>query len=362
MRRFLAMITVSALMMMVATVALGAAVTEPSGLHSYKDVFGSVSYSGSDGSTFWASPWKEIGEGDGPSIGAVYVGADPYCADYKCLHILGQGETFSLIGVVRGADLSKYQEANLKYDVKRLFDGNLGGKANAELLVQVSTDGSKWDTIDSFVLETTDPNPIQSNMQIKNWISKTFEVRFVVTGTLGSEVFIDNVEIKGAIPPVPTTTTTTTTVPTTITTIKTTTTTTKQETTTTTKLRPITTTTEATTTNTSARDTTTTTTGPTTTTTTIGVAMAVPPATPPTGSGIRETASGMQANYSPGLFGSMAVGQPEVLGVELTADYKMAVEVIESSWVWMVVLLVVIAGAIVSGLDWRKSLRILPDS
>ncbi|MFV1961973.1 MAG: hypothetical protein ACC658_09070, partial [Acidimicrobiia bacterium] len=82
MRRFLAMITVSALMMMVATVALGAAVTEPSGLHSYKDVFGSVSYSGSDGSIFWESPWKEIGEADGPSIGAVHVAVDPYCADY----------------------------------------------------------------------------------------------------------------------------------------------------------------------------------------------------------------------------------------------------------------------------------------
>jgi hypothetical protein len=368
MRRFLAMITVSALMMMVATVALGNEVTEPSGLHSYEDVFGSVSYSGSDGSLFWESPWKEIGEGDGPSIGAVYVDVDPYCADYKCLHILGQGESFSLIGVVRRADLSEFKEAQLAYEVKRLFGGNLEG--NAKLLVQVSADGSTWDTIDSYVLETTDSNPIRSSKPIKTWISEAFAVRFVVTGILGSEVFIDNVQITGSVPSKPTTTTTTT-VPTTVTTtkttttvttIKTTTTTTKPlPTTTTTKPLPTTTTTDATTTTTSAPDTTTTT-APTTTTTTTGVVVVVPPATPPTGSGIRETAFGVQADYSSGLFGSMTRGQPEVLGVELDADYKMAVEVIESSWAWMVVLLVVIAGAIVSGLDRRKSPGIPPDA
>jgi hypothetical protein len=379
MRRSLAMITVLALMMMLATVALGAAVTQPPGLHSYKDAFGSVSYSGSDGSIFWESPWKEIGEGDGPSEGAVYVGIDPYCADYKCLHIFGQGEPVSLIGVVRSADLSEFKEANLAYEVKRLFDGNLEGNANAKLLVQVSADGSKWDSIDSYVLETTDSNPIRSSKPITNWISQTFAVRFVVTGTLGSEVFIDNVQITGSVPSEPTTTTTTT-VPTTVTTIKTittvttikpTTTTTKPGPTTTTtgyatttKPPPTTTTTEPTTTTTSALDTTTTTapTSTTTTTTTTGVAVALPPATPPTGSGIQQTAFGIQADYSSGLFGSVAAGQPEVLGVELNANYKMAVEVIEASWVWMVVLLVVIAGAIVSGLDRRKSPGIQPDA
>jgi hypothetical protein len=57
----------------------------------------------------------------------------------------------------------------------------------------------------------------------------------------------------------------------------------------------------------------------------------------------------------------MEMGQPEVLRVELSADYKMAVEVIESSWVWMVGLLVVIAGAIVTGIDRRKTLETPPE-
>ena len=45
----------------------------------------------------------------------------------------------------------------------------------------------------------------------------------------------------------------------------------------------------------------------------------------------------------------------------MSADYKMAVEVIESSWVWMVGLLVVIAGAIVTGIDRRKTLETPPE-
>ncbi|MCZ6736694.1 MAG: hypothetical protein O7B77_01820, partial [Actinobacteria bacterium] len=155
--------------------------------------------------------------------------------------------------------------------------------------------------------------------------------------TLGAEVFIDNVEIKGTFASEPTTTTTT-----------------GATTTTTTP-----TTTEATTTTTTRQ--TTITTEPTATTTTTEIGVVAPTDIPPSGSGIRETASGVQAGYSSGLFGSMEMGQPQVLTVELSADYKMAVEVIESSWVWMVGLLVVIAGAIVTGIDRRKTLETPPE-
>ena len=311
MRRLLALLTVSALMM-VATADVQAK-TEVS--QSYLDLFGSVSYSGSDGSISWESPWKEIGEGDGPSNGAVHVDVDSLCPDMRCLQIFGQGETYSLIGLVRSVDLSVFEDVDLSYDVKRLFDENLEDTLeeteDAELLIQVSTDGSEWKTIDNFGLETTDPNPIQRVHGADNWISKGFAVRFVVTGTLVGEVFIDNVEIQGTLVPQPTTTTTTTT------------------------------------------------TAPTTTSTTVA-AVVLPPPAPPPESGIRETASGVQADFSSDLFGSMETGYPEVLEVELNADYKMAVEVIESSWVWMIGLLLVIAAAIVGGLDRRKTLRISP--
>jgi len=347
MRRLLAVLTVSALMM-VATAALGAVEAEPARLASFLDLFGSVSYSGSDGSISWESPWKEIGEGDGPSNGAVHVDVDPLCVGVKCLHIFGTGETHSLLGVARSADLSVFEDAELSYDVKRLLDENLEDTLeeteDAELLIQLSTDGSEWKTIDSFGLETTDSNPIHRTHGADNWISEGFAVRFVVTGTLGGEVFIDNVEIQGTLVPQPTTTTTTTT-----TTAPTTTTTTA----------PTTTTTTAPTTTTTTAPTTTTTTAPTTTSTTVA-AVVLPPPAPPPESGIRETASGVQADFSSDLFGSMETGYPEVLEVELNADYKMAVEVIESSWVWMIGLLLVIAAAIVGGLDRRKTLRISP--
>jgi hypothetical protein len=343
-RRFSAILTVSALMM-VATAAQGAG-----GPQSYKDRFDSVSYSGSNGSIYWESGWKEVGESTGPFEGAVHVGIDPYCADYKCLHILGQGETYSLIGAMRHADLSEFDEAELSFDVRRLFDEELEDIADAKLLVQVSTDGSKWKIISTLGLMKTDSSPIHKTKGINKWISEGFAFRFVVTGTLGAEVFIDNVEIKGTVASEPTTTTTEAT---TTTTEATTTTTTGATTTTTTP-----TTTEATTT-TTTRQTTITTEPTATTTTEIGVV--APTETPPSGSGIRETASGVQADYSSGLFGSMEMGQLEVLEMELSADYKMAVEVIESSWVWMVGLLVVIAGAIVTGIDRRKTLETPPE-
>ncbi|MFB3051792.1 MAG: hypothetical protein ACE1Z0_07385, partial [Acidimicrobiia bacterium] len=232
MRRFSAILTVSALMM-VATAAQGAG-----GPQSYKDRFDSVSYSGSNGSIYWESGWKEVGESTGPFEGAVHVGIDPYCADYKCLHILGQGETYSLIGAMRHADLSEFDEAELSFDVRRLFDEELEDIADARLLVQVSTDGSKWKIISTFGLMKTDSSPIHKTKGINSWISEGFAVRFVVAGTFGAEVFIDNVEIKGTFASEPTTTTTeattTTKVTTTTTTGATTTTTTGVTTTTTT--------------------------------------------------------------------------------------------------------------------------------
>ncbi|MCZ6519496.1 MAG: hypothetical protein O6853_06840, partial [Actinobacteria bacterium] len=324
MRRFSAILTASALMM-VATAAQGAG-----GPQSYKDRFDSVSYSGSNGSIYWESGWKEVGDSTGPFEGAVHVGIDPYCADYKCLHILGQGETYSLIGAMRHADLSEFDEAELSFDVRRLFDEELEDIADAKLLVQVSTDGSKWKIISTFGLMKTDSCPIHKTKGINSWISEGLAVRFVVTGTLGAEVFIDNVEIKGTFASEPTTTTTEATTTTTTGATTTTeatpttkvTTTTAEATTTTTRATTTTTTpttTEATTTTTTRQTTITTEPTATTTTTTTEIGVVAPTDIPPSGSGIRETASGVQADYSSGMFGSMEMGQLEVLEMELSA-------------------------------------------
>lgn len=57
----------------------------------------------------------------------------------------------------------------------------------------------------------------------------------------------------------------------------------------------------------------------------------------------------------------MDMSEPDVLGIEISADYEMAVELIESSWIWMIGLLLVVATAIVSGLDRRRSRIQIPE-
>jgi hypothetical protein len=72
----------------------------------------------------------------------------------------------------------------------------------------------------------------------------------------------------------------------------------------------------------------------------------------PEGSGIRQTARGLQANFDPSLFGELTPISP-ITGVDLQARFSMAVEIIEASWAWMVLLALVIAWSIVSGMERR---------
>lgn len=341
MRRSLAGLSVVAMLLIPMQVL---AIVSVSG--TYKDTFSGGGYSGSDGTLFWESPWKEIGEADGPDNGDVFVGSHAYCANAKCLNIIGDGEFVELIGVIRYADLGMFATAELSYDVKRLFDEALKGTAKAELLVQVSADGASWKTVKNLGLETTDGAPIHKSHNITNWISKGFAVRYVVTGTLGSGVFVDNVEIKGELTK-PTTTTTTT--------------------------KPTTTTTQRPTTERPTTTTTTTTLPPTTTTTSTttpddgdNAAGAIPNDGPPPGTGIREAETGMQADYKTSLFGKMEMEMEmekhSVLGIELSADYLIAVEVIEASWTWMLGLGLIIAWAIVSNVERKRPDKGLAES
>jgi hypothetical protein len=98
---------------------------------------------------------------------------------------------------------------------------------------------------------------------------------------------------------------------------------------------------------------TTTTLGIETTTTTTSEELALKPGRTPPSSGPRQAATGIQTGYQTGLFGSFGVNQPEVLGVELSADLRTAVEVIRASWIWMLALAAVVATLIVTGLDHR---------
>lgn len=358
MRRALAAMTVAA-MMIAATAVLAA-----TGVESYRDEFGAISYSGSDGTLDWGNPWKEIGENknDDPSSGAVQVVSHDFCVGDNCLRIGGEGLLLlSETGAMRFADLGDFEDADLCYQVRRNFDDPLDTsllddplleETSDKLLVQVTSDGTDWNTIRSYRLNTTDAEADSRCDGVKNWISAGFGLRFVVTkGLLDGEVYIDNVEVKGTVTSSTTTTTTTT---------QATTTTTSDSqsngtTSPTSEEAETATSTEEEATTEQAEDTGTTATGDTDDGLTAAIDPAQPPTGPSFGDGIRVTDNGVQADFRPGLFGSMDRDGPQVLGAALAFDYRMAVEAIEAAWLQVLVLAALIAGALVVGLDRRST-------
>lgn len=320
------------------------ALAESSEYLSYLDTFETGGYAGSHGSIPWESTWKEIGESDGPDAGVWQVHHEEGCADGACAHAVSAGEKYEAIGIVRAADLSMFQYVELCYDITRDFEDDGKGLADARLLVQVTSDGETWSTIKDLELQASDGGPLHKSHDISKWISKSFAVRYLVTGTLTGAVYVDNVEIQGTIPPATTTTTSTTT------------TTTRPKPTTTTTVRPTTTSTVPETTTTSS---TTSTTLPLATTTTSpdddeGFVGATPTDGPPPGTGLREADMGIQADYDATIFGNMEMDEPQVLGFEVAAEYRLAAEAIEASWMWMLSLGVIVAWAIVSNMDRRR--------
>jgi hypothetical protein len=347
---------------LVLTGSLAAAATTN---ESYKDKFESIGWGGSSGSLNWSGPWVEINDDNDEKEGNVRVVSSGDCASGNCIQINPLTTLLGGIGARRSADTSIFQEAELCFDIK-----TTGGLA-AQLFVEVNSGGG-WQTLETFNLAS--PMIDHPELDITEHLSEGFSLRFRYVGVLlGSPVLIDNVEISGPrIEEVEEPTTTTTTAPTTTTTEDDGTTTTRPRTTTTTTRPDTTTTTEPTvattpTTTPAANSigadmtTTTSTTTPDEDETPTLVA-ALGGDEPPgpggpgggiDGSGIRQTARGLQADFDSGLFGQVSAVSP--IGVDFDARYSLAAEVIESTWVWMVLLAVVIAWSIVSGMERRRS-------
>lgn len=343
---------VVAVLMAISTVAVAG--VEETG--SYKDAFTTgVSYAGSDGSIHWVTSWQEVGEQNGPVQGKIHVDADPDCYDHKCLHIFGEGETFEYDGALRYADASMFEDADLCYELSGRRDGE--PDEDVRIWIKVTDDyGESWDIVHNFRLDDLVDNPKHPSVNVSNWLTEGFGVKFVVGGDLEGEFFVDNVEIKGSVETTSTSSTTSTTEGTTSTTEHETTSTTEPKSTTTTSELPTTTTVEraSTTIGPSRSADTTSTTVAETTTTTVAAGLPPGPVDPPSNTGLRTTDNGVQASYSSELFGSMDTGAPEVLGVDFEANYSMAVEVFSATWVWLVALLLIIATAIVTGLERRR--------
>ncbi len=331
---------------------------------SYADEFMSIRYSRNDGTLDWASNWTEVND-DGTVFGGdVHVANDSYCADDPCLNLYASLLQLQAIAAQRCADTSVFSNVEISFDMRRRFPLLVG----PTLRVKVSTNGGgSWSTIATYPLNVNDGS-VQHKVITGDWVSEDFMLKFEGSGLVNGEVFIDNVVVTGepAETGTTTTSTTTTTKPTTTTTSSPTTTTTRPTTTTTgddttsTTLGSTTTTNPPTTTPTPGQATTTTD-DPGTTTTGAGGNGGGPGPDRPGGSGggpgdggLRDTGTGIQGNFQASLFGEMAP-MTALEPADVVLDYKMAVEVIESSWGWMLLLGGVIAWSVVKGLDRRKT-------
>ena len=369
----------------VAIALMGLAVTASAHeTEHYKDKFTSISWHGSDGTLPWPGPWSEIGDDGDEKKGNVRVVSASNCSG-TCMRMSALTTLLGSIGAVRSADTSFLEEITLSFDVR-----STSSLLASTLDVQVNGGGG-WVGVAQYNLAPGINE--HASIDVSDFSSEDFQVRFLFSGLLlSSEVFVDTVEILGTYIEPPTTTTvpqtTTTTTPTTTTTQPSTTTTSGPEgTTSTTTTQPgggksTTTTTQpgggksTTTTLPGDTDGSTTSTRPDSTTTTI---IAGGPGGPgqgggpdgggpdgegtdgddatnafaPGGSGIRAAARGLQANFQGDLYGDVR-SVSALNGIDFQANFNMAVEVIEASWAWIVLLGLVIAYSIVSGLDRRR--------
>jgi hypothetical protein len=376
----------------VAIALMGLAVTASAHeTEHYKDKFTSISWHGSDGSLPWPGPWSEIGDDGDEKKGNVRVVSSGNCSG-TCMRMSALTTLLGSIGAVRSADTSLLEGITLSFDVR-----STSSLLASTLDVQVNGGGG-WVGVAQYNLASGINE--HASIDVSDFSSENFRVRFLFSGLLlSSEVYVDTVEILGTyVEPTTTTTTTvpqsttTTTVPTTTTTQPSPTTTSGAEGTTSTTIpgsgspAPTTTTQPGggkSTTTTAPGDTdgSTTSTTPDSTTTTI---IAGGPAGPgqgggpdgggpdgsgpfdggtngdgstdafaPGGSGIRAAARGLQANFQGDLYGEVR-SVSALNGIDFQADFSMAVEVIAASWAWIVLLGLVIAYSIVSGLDRRR--------
>lgn len=315
---------------------------------SYIDHFDQSSYSGSNGTLPWGTPWVEVGESDGPAAGSVRVVPDAGCKAGHCLRIASALLELQQAGAARFADTSIFATATLSFEMvaETLGLGDLiGALAGASLSVEVTVDsGAKWKMIyQGSLLDLLDPGA--KVLSLDPYLSTGFGVRFLAQDLLGGEVMIDDVEVVGAVRPPPTTTTPTTVPATTPTT------TTVAAPTSTSGGGPGSVTTPPTT----LRSSTTSTTQPPRETTTSTSLPAVEPAPPAGGGsspsdgpgGLRASASGLQASAD----------LPSFRPIGLVAGQRSGVERIASEWLNLVSLALVVSGFSVAGVDRRRRSR-----
>jgi hypothetical protein len=344
--------------------------TASGGTEHIKDKFVSISWGGSDGSLPWSGPWSETGDDDDETKGNVRVVSSGNCASGNCLRLSALTTLTGAIGVVRTADTSDLAETTLSFDLE-----TTASLLGSQLVVQVS-DGDGWVTVAEYEWDSAQHD--DPTIDVSEFRSEDFSVGFMFTGAvLAGEAFIDNVEITGTLveetttTTAPTTTTSTTAPPTTTTSAPTTTTTQPAAAPATSRPESVGSTPSTTSTTVAVAGVTSTTTAggsgpdrdsdvpvPSTAPTPVGEVGIEPvpedDGAAPDGSGIRAAARGLQADFQGGVYGEVRTVS-DLNRVDFQANYNMAVEIIEATWGWMILLGLLVAYSIISGLDRRGS-------
>ncbi len=325
-----------AVVMLVASATVVAHAASPG---YYKDEFKTISFSGNDGSLTWSGPWTEWNDGGGAALGDVSVALNSTCPDGLCLQLAAPLGSHA-VGAVRWADVARFNMAEVSFQVAgtklALIDGG------ATLCLEISFDGEEWIKVHTEPVEDLIGKGSRHRfLSVETGGAEEMAVRFSVEGTLGFQALVDTVKVleKGESTTTTVAGTTTTTKPTSST--STTSTTIPAQSTTTT---PEPTTTAPRTTSTTAVERVTTTSAPASEPPDGGDVGASAGGGSDGSGGMRFSASGVQAGFAASIFGDSDVFMP----VAIEADYRMAVEMVESSAVWLLLLAGVIVAALAS--------------
>jgi len=163
---------------------------------TYRDEFTAIAYTGTNGTQTWsASPWLEIVEADGVNAGTIRVVASTACASGNCLRI--GGGTINTRGIRRVANISGATSAMLTFSYARQLAA-CPNTSTANVALQVSSDGTTWNTLATYNLNACDNSAVAQAFDVTTYVAATFQVRFLGTGTAGTNdfMYVDNVQIQ----------------------------------------------------------------------------------------------------------------------------------------------------------------------
>ncbi len=162
---------------------------------TFLDRFNTQIYTGSDGNSFWATPWIEKNDDTLPTTGSVQVAQDTV-SDTFAVKLYRDANK----GLYRQVDLSLYSAATLTFDYRRVLL-----KADRSLLVQVSRTGPSGTfttvrTISGASSPVTDPQYQTDSIDLSAYLSENAVIRFIIGSRkldAGQIIWVDNVNVEG---------------------------------------------------------------------------------------------------------------------------------------------------------------------